>query len=923
MLRVALEQAISQPHDLTLRPLYLARVDGEWALGEALKCPVASFVSSHRGAQLVALSPEPAVLLNGRRLTLGVSYPLRPGDRVQAGPASLRLTSTDPAAAAFLRRWAPLALLLGLFASSGYVALRVSAAGPAALSPPRADLEPVGAEQRLVLRALAEAAGLERLGAYREAAEVLERAEAQLSDPLRRRDLNRKRAELLALAATEPAVAAVDSGATSPPPMEPPADPPPAAPPPVAPQSVDPPSVDPPPDDPPPVEPPPPPPDSGASPADAAREPPPPAPKGPQPGAEDAEAGFFARVTAAIDGGSTYLQSTALNPRRPGEFALIAFALLRSGVDPEAPTVRRMFAGFQDAPLDQTYDLAVAILALEARSIKRIATPSLGGTRTVARFRRRQVPAADLERIRGFAQQLLGGQTEGGDWGYACPAGGTRVTPAPRAAQTDNSNTQFAVLALHAAARAGASVPEACWQRVLSHFTRTASEREDAASAPLTLGEHSPELFGPTDPSPESQRGWAYRPPPTTYKTTPAMTAAGLSSLVIAADALRQAQALDDDGFAAAALLARQAATWLAHSFRGEAPPHSTRPTYLLYSIEKAMEVGGIELLDGKDWYRSAAEDLLRRQRSNGGWGNAIDTSLALLVLNRATLHLSGGTRARGGTALAPLRPLTVEARGQEVDLPERLSALAQEPTPRKELSLLRAAIKALPEVDRPRLAEALALLLDGEEEATRRFATQQLQGITGEALDPDGYRAWARRYRVLYDASYPLDAQEERALSEALSAPQDGPLTRVAALAAVRGRALFAVTALVQALWHLAGPTHAEACSALRALTGEDPVPDGATPEAAAAAWRAWLPGKVEALRRRGLVEDFVAGHPRAREARGELLALGREVVPALLEAYALRPDASWIPGLLQELTGLDPEPTPAAWRAAWAAQR
>ena len=142
-----------------------------------------------------------------------------------------------------------------------------------------------------------------------------------------------------------------------------------------------------------------------------------------------------ARVDEAVQRGVRHLMETqALEGHwshgggpRSGATALVAYALIKSGVDRQHLTVRRAMASLELAKPRQTYDAACLLLLLTAHG-----------------------PAEHRDRIQDLARWLEDTQ-KNGVWGY--PGG----TP-------DLSNTQYAAMGLWAAERAGAGVSDRVWR---------------------------------------------------------------------------------------------------------------------------------------------------------------------------------------------------------------------------------------------------------------------------------------------------------------------------------------------------------------------------------------------------------------------------------------------------------------------------
>ena len=159
---------------------------------------------------------------------------------------------------------------------------------------------------------------------------------------------------------------------------------------------------------------------------------------------------------------------------------------------------------------------------------------------------------------------------------------------------TDYSNTQFAVLGLHAAERAHVRCPEDTWttleQRLLA----------------------------------DQQDGWGYQPG-SRGTATPNMTAGGLSSLACAREVLDRPSAARDAARAEAfEALART--PLLRQLQAGNAAQHGRDLTgmqfyYWIWSLERACMLWDQPQVGGRDWYGPIAQVLVDLQRPDGSWG--------------------------------------------------------------------------------------------------------------------------------------------------------------------------------------------------------------------------------------------------------------------------------------------------------------
>jgi hypothetical protein len=209
--------------------------------------------------------------------------------------------------------------------------------------------------------------------------------------------------------------------------------------------------------------------------------------------------------------------------------------------------------------------------------------------------------------------------------------------------QGDNSNTQFALLALRRAGLAGFSVPRAVWQRAYRHFEST-------------LGEDG---------------GWGYGCRGTMEGSYGSMTAVGVASLVIC-----KAMVLGEEKAPGFEYLKIPAVTrgmiWLEDRFAADhhpgidkvqvgapaagGPPggmpamsNRTFHFYWLYAVERVGMLLGLRYVGDHDWYREGAEWLVENQAADGSWSNPANqggapepplaaTCFALLFLKKATL---------------------------------------------------------------------------------------------------------------------------------------------------------------------------------------------------------------------------------------------------------------------------------------------
>jgi hypothetical protein len=259
-----------------------------------------------------------------------------------------------------------------------------------------------------------------------------------------------------------------------------------------------------------------------------------------------------------------------------GTTALVVLALDAAGLDRKNKGMRAAidFIAKADVP-DRTYDTGLVAMALEA----------VGGKR----YKRR---------ITECARRLEATQLDEGLWGYPTGNG-------------DNSNTQYAVLGLRAAARAGVRIKRKTWERVWHHLITTRCP----------------------------DGGYSYTVQNATRGSS-SMTAAGVSCLLIC---------LENAGFEGKKDQALREAIEGAFKALGEVMQLDKDSLYALYAIERAGVLGRRKSMGGKPWYAPGARRLVDEQGRDGLWrgsyNEAVETAFAILFLKRATAPLAVSTR--------------------------------------------------------------------------------------------------------------------------------------------------------------------------------------------------------------------------------------------------------------------------------------
>ncbi|TAH35047.1 MAG: hypothetical protein EYC70_14770 [Planctomycetota bacterium] len=258
---------------------------------------------------------------------------------------------------------------------------------------------------------------------------------------------------------------------------------------------------------------------------------------------------------------------------QPGAHYLAALALLKSGVPRSEPELAPILAYAREHNPPQASGTYTAGLQL-------MLFHEIGA-------------AAEDQPARSVLAYLLRHQRANGLWAY--PDG------AP-----DLSNTQFALLGLRAARQIGLEVPEDCLCRCLGGLM--AAENR--------------------------QKGFPYQPGGGPSDSMTVSTLGGLAILDEFAELLpRLRTQLDGVRERRQAVEQAYAAQW-----EGQRSPPLSHGWghYLLYALERYGDLAGIERFGRYDWYQEGAEFLLRQRDQDGAWGDVINTSFALLFLQRA-----------------------------------------------------------------------------------------------------------------------------------------------------------------------------------------------------------------------------------------------------------------------------------------------
>jgi hypothetical protein len=374
-----------------------------------------------------------------------------------------------------------------------------------------------------------------------------------------------------------------------------------------------------------------------------------------------------------------------------GATALGLLAILHAGVPPDDPAIRRgvdwiLRAGrSQGISTHHRYVYATGLVIWLLAEVD---------------------PVLYRPEITELAARLAHGAAADGTWGYYSGGLGGLVQDLP-----NMSTTQYAVLGLWEASKAGVKLPRRTWDKL--ERTLRNGQRHDG--------------------------GWTYVPRQGSPTFT--STAIGVASLVLARVALAK------DGDEAAAALrsteVRLGLGWMARSFDEVLRPRWTDLDYYgLYAAERAGILAEVRRMGERDWYAEGARRLLDVQREDGSWEArsdarippAVATAFAVLFLTRATRPVvteePGTAEGTGGLDVEGAAKLSDKDFADLVDA--LLSGIASGPTPAGALEKLEALA--------PRVLTVLVDRLESDDAAVRRAAITALHALSGtrRGFDPD-----------------------------------------------------------------------------------------------------------------------------------------------------------------------------------------
>ncbi len=366
---------------------------------------------------------------------------------------------------------------------------------------------------------------------------------------------------------------------------------------------------------------------------------------------KEAEREFSARVNAAVDRGIAYLKSmqkgdgswdacgSGNGPYEVGPTSLALLALLVSGVNKHDRDVKRGFDWLLAATPDLTYEIAMAMMALEEKAAplyERFEIERLPLEKRKA-FRFTRTLSDDEKRYMEFCRdRLISHHARGGVWKYKEGVG-----------EGDVSNGQYALLGLKAASRCGLPVDLGLWESALDYFTTYQQPSGPKVVLPRFKNfdrEGAAKFYAER----AEARGWQYPfgHPPRSSDVLGTHVCIGVACSVLCYEELVSRGKGGRYG-AKVRSAVKDGLAWLYKNWSIDHRPNGDKfyYYYYIYSLERAGVLTGSRFIGDRDWYREGASYLMAKQNADGSWDTrgreygtpVANAAFALLFLKRST----------------------------------------------------------------------------------------------------------------------------------------------------------------------------------------------------------------------------------------------------------------------------------------------
>ncbi len=357
------------------------------------------------------------------------------------------------------------------------------------------------------------------------------------------------------------------------------------------------------------------------------------------------------KIDLAVEKGVKYLKSIQAKDGRIadnhypvgsvagiGATAMSVLALLHSGMPIDDPSVKAGLSYISSKKVNQSYDLALCLMALEAKYLP------LGTMEEVEKFSekkarediRKRITKEDIALATEMTRAVIETQSEYGMFGYVNGGGLSNL-----------SSTQYAILGLKSASRMGIYVPASVWRQTLSFILKSAMPGPNEVTVSIhrrdsSLVEHKSRPYG-----------WVYE-----YQGYPSptgtLTEATLRIIAICESELARLTEWKESDSKTFDELAWGAAAWIQENYGIRATPPegcnyaASMVYYYLYGLERAAILWELDKIGGHDWFMEGTALILSWQKPDGSWSSrqasiVIDTAWALLFLKRATIPVETG----------------------------------------------------------------------------------------------------------------------------------------------------------------------------------------------------------------------------------------------------------------------------------------
>lgn len=381
-------------------------------------------------------------------------------------------------------------------------------------------------------------------------------------------------------------------------------------------------------------------------------------------------------VITAINRGCEFLRKgqkdglwTSYSTHKRGASALCLLALLMCGEPVTSEYVTKAFAAIAPLEFDDTYSVALSLMAYEARYITDEERRAFLEGKKLDDLKR-DISAEDRKEMQRLLNWLAENQNKkNAFWWYSRKM----MEQPPYDGKTefyDFSNTQYALLGLGSAIRCGLKIPNGIIRRFGEEMLKaqeqsgpdikrvvggTPPKPRDDKGKTGTKEEREPRLTRATKTV--KARGWAYSAtagvvPGRTTTSYGSMTCSGIACMLLAADIVNQmkpAQLREEfpntqvqDFINKCAASAECGLAWLEVYFSVTHNPFSQGGWYYyyLYAVERAGVLGNSRYLGEHDWYNEGAAALVSLQDDSGKWETETDTAFALLFLKKGTVPM-------------------------------------------------------------------------------------------------------------------------------------------------------------------------------------------------------------------------------------------------------------------------------------------